>query len=717
MADSGLVGNIFSRFIQWLYSSGNIVVPTEFHERCKSVVEIVDSDCSGVVNTLLNYAIQSASDAKYRIECGAENKTIQELLNKWLQEINLDTLNIPTGLASLAKEYFKERWAGSSFCVLKVADWQEISVGQTSLVVPTTLWFVNGSSIYVKRPKDKSYTIGSDEYFLDEKFKVKLINSKEKEYVTIQKPFNRWFDEYSTPYLIRNGVYKNWAAMKILQDKGNEVLTKVIPYLFMMTKGTEGLFDKGVDYNDTELTAMVDAFRTEVEKYQSASARTPAHGVPFDQKYEHLIPDLTKIINEELYRQGYRAMLAGMGFIDVIQGLSSTRKESVLNPKPFLAEINDGVEGFKLMLLDVVYQIAAKNKAHKKLFSDKGSLLITNKPLKINVEQMLDDIRSGFDRGPISIQSYLGALGFDLDTEKEQRQKEAESGLEDLMYPHIISNQEEKGIDTFQPTKPCSQKQENLEKEGKKPNSPESKKYKNADIELAECDRVQCRNCQEEFVYLSVPEAGMGYVKCPNCQAIVLQNYYAEAKIEEKGNHFRVRQVDPSEFEEDSFRTIWISKSEGIKAIIGRRKGATTTSIQSLLFEKEKWDVERIKEWIKNHKDRFHAYVEIAEANLDDDLIEAPYKSNSELPKSVKKYPAGAQTAFREAFNEALKEGKGEDYAFPVAWTSLKRWLKKHGYKKIGTNWIKKSQEDLKSEELKDKQTKLLDKLLKEDKE
>jgi cation transport regulator ChaB len=666
--NSALADNLFSGFINWLYASGEISVPSTFHERCEAIRNMMDNDTSGVVNSLINYAVQSASEAKYRIECS--ESTLQKLLNTWLQEINLDVKGIPTGLTALSKEYFKERWAGSSFCALRVTGWDKITVEGVTIEVPTVMWYANGSSLYVKR--QKKYKLGSDKYYLDREMEEELIINR-NEYTTIQKPFNRWFDQYATPYLIKNGVYKNWRALNILQGKSDEAVSKALPYLFLMIKGLPELFlQADISYTDPELKEMVDNFKTEVEKYRNEKGKIPAHGIPFDQKYEHLIPDLSKIVSEELFRQGYRAILSGLGFIDVIQGISSTRKESVLNPKPFLAEVNDGVDGFKMMLLDIIYQIIDRNKeSHREMFSDKGQILVVNSPLKINVEQILDAIRSGFDRGVISIESYMSTLGFDFEIEKEKRQKELSEGYEDLFYPHLIQNREDVP-DRFTPTKPRTQKQENLEDEGKNPKTPESKNFKSAAEEVE------------------------------------------EAKIEEKGNHYRVRQVDPSEFEEDSFRTIWISQDLGIKAVIGRRKGETTTTIQSLLFVKEKWTVEKIRQWIKEHSDRFHAYAEIAEANITEDLVVAPYKDNSELPPAVKKYPSGAQTSFRETFNEVYNKTHDESKAFPIAWNSLKRWMKKHGYAFKDGKWSKKSEEEKTSAEIKEKQNKLLDKLLKE---
>lgn len=64
--------------------------------------------------------------------------------------------------------------------------------------------------------------------------------------------------------------------------------------------------------------------------------------------------------------------------------------------------------------------------------------------------------------------------------------------------------------------------------------------------------------------------------------------------------------------------------------------------------------------------------------NYKGEYEEAPYKTNDDLPQAVKKYPVGAQSAFRDGFNNALKTYKSEATAFKVAWVVLKRWVKKH---------------------------------------
>jgi hypothetical protein len=544
MADA--LGGYFQKFLNYLFESGGISVPSDYHDRCSKIKEMLDSDISGTINSILDYAVNSASEAKYRVECS--ESTLQKLLNIWLEDINIEIKGIPTGLQALSKEYFKERWEGSSFCILRVSGWEKISVDNVTIEVPTTMWFVNGGSIYVARPKDPNYKLGSDKYYLDEANKIGIPGTENEE-IIVQKPYNRWFDEYATPYLIRKGVYKNWLGMKTLQDKSDEVISKILPYLFLIQKGSPELSQAGIDWGDDELKELAESWKEQIKKYKSEKGKTPFLADTFDTKYDHLIPDLSKILAEDLYRQGYRSILAGLGFIDMLE-ISPSRQESRLNPKAFISEVNEGVEGFKGILLEAIYLIEERNKnAHKKLFSDKGNIIIVNSPLRINVENLLADLRSGFDRGSMSIQTYQEILGLDPITEKERRQKELENGDEDLFYPHLIQNREDIPDRMGIPAKPKDTTK--LEDQNKKKNTPETK-----------------------------------------------------------------------------------NKT----------------------------------------------------ASLADDLIIAPYDKDNP-PAFLKKYPKGAQEVFIQVFNKSLP--KGEDYAFPVAWSAMKRWLKKHGYKKVGDKWVK----------------------------
>lgn len=56
------------------------------------------------------------------------------------------------------------------------------------------------------------------------------------------------------------------------------------------------------------------------------------------------------------------------------------------------------------------------------------------------------------------------------------------------------------------------------------------------------------------------------------------------------------------EFKPETFRTIWISQDEGIKAIVGRLKHGDTVKVVSYLFMLDKgWTLEKAKEWFRKH--------------------------------------------------------------------------------------------------------------------
>jgi len=70
-------------------------------------------------------------------------------------------------------------------------------------------------------------------------------------------------------------------------------------------------------------------------------------------------------------------------------------------------------------------------------------------------------------------------------------------------------------------------------------------------------------------------------------------------------NYIRIRQKDPGLFEKGSFRTI--SLKPGVRAVIGKLKGKKSTTIQTLLFDKKKFDVTQARAWVKSN---VHKYSE-----------------------------------------------------------------------------------------------------------
>jgi hypothetical protein len=72
---------------------------------------------------------------------------------------------------------------------------------------------------------------------------------------------------------------------------------------------------------------------------------------------------------------------------------------------------------------------------------------------------------------------------------------------------------------------------------------------------------------------------------------------------EETQGFIRSGHRDPSEFEPDSLRTIWISEEKDIKAVVGKPKGETKTEVVSYLFMKEKdWTLEKANAWFREHQ-------------------------------------------------------------------------------------------------------------------
>ena len=278
MASEGLADGLFSAFLNWLYQSGDINVPKDYHSRNDFIMNMISGDSSSVINTLLDYGINSASTTEYKVE--SKSKVLEKLLTIWLDEININVNGVPTGLQQLSKEYFRERWKGSSLCLLRVSNWEDITIDKVTIKVPTILWFVNGASVYIKRPTEKNYTLGSDKYYLDEGFKNELTNTKDSQ-IIIQKPFARWFEKYPVPYLVMKGVLKNYLTLKNLQEKVDEIISKVLPYLFVISKGTESMAQAGISYSDPELTEFLEQFKHVLEKYKIERGRVPANAVPF----------------------------------------------------------------------------------------------------------------------------------------------------------------------------------------------------------------------------------------------------------------------------------------------------------------------------------------------------------------------------------------------------------------------------------------------------
>ncbi len=91
---------------------------------------------------------------------------------------------------------------------------------------------------------------------------------------------------------------------------------------------------------------------------------------------------------------------------------------------------------------------------------------------------------------------------------------------------------------------------------------------------------------------------------------------------EESQDYIRSGHRSPDEFEEDSLRTITLIEEEGIKAIIGKPKGKDTTDVQSYLFDKDKWTLEKAKAWFEKHREGLKSVKEHVQAILPFKVLE-----------------------------------------------------------------------------------------------
>jgi cation transport regulator ChaB len=563
-----------------MFSGQAISIPGDFKTRVEYIRALLQDDLSGLVNSTLDFAIDSAM-VDYTVE--TTNKQLTETLNDWLDRINISLKGkVPVGINGLAKEYFRERWKGSSFLLLR-SSWENVD----GFYLPTKLWFVDGENIVVENGDDDDVRIiGAEKYgLLVGQNKVKSLPSGDDEFIFVQKPYSSWSDLYPTPFIIQRGIYHNLMLLRMVNEKGEKIIAKAIEYLLLMKKGSERLFLEGnVGYDEEDLKKVKEDFKKMLSSSQSEPG-TPTYTTNFDTQMEHFIPDYSKVLQQGLYTPIEKRLLQGLGLIEIVEGTSSTRKESILNPKPFIAEVSQGIEDFKQLLVDIMLTIEEKNTvSHRKYFGEK--IHIHNTPVKNFItDSIKEHLRSMYDRGLISKQTYTEVAGENVyfDVEIERRKKETEKDLDKHLYPPIIQNQEGRGFDIEgQPIQigpsPTSQ------------TSPTSK----APLEKKTKETVP-----------------------PDKKGIEKKNYKATEDDEEIEDEDEVYAGNDEEF------------------------------IQAL--------------------EEFSKIFE-----------QAPYSKNTDLPPAVKKYPSGAQTAFRKSWMNAYKHYKDEKIAFKVAWSVLKKWISKN---------------------------------------
>ena len=472
--------------INWLLSTllGKVEIPGKFQDQAKAIDAMLKDDQSGIVDSLTDFAIQSAN-VDFSIE--SDNPELSKILKTWLEEVNsVYRGKIPSGINSLAKEYFTERWKGASFPVLKISKWDEVN----GILLPTKMYFVDGGSIYAfdKDKDDETLGLLSYDYYLGDTEEEKRKLDKN---TIFSRPYGRWFDKYPTPYLIKRGIYHNYLLLQSLKKHQSKILDQIIPYLMLIKKG--GAFSNGQiqTYSDEQLKTVIKQFKDlmddiKASNFGDGNTNSPIRATNFDEEFAQLIPDIKSMFDSKLFETIEKSMLSGLGFIDVADSVSSSRRESILNPKAFVTEINSGVKDFKQIMKELLLLIKEKNSGHNKYMN--STFFVTASPVRaFMTDKFKSHIRQLYAYGKVSAQTAVELVAeVDFTTEVYRRENERKNKIEEKMYPQITRNDEGKGIDIPGETTQEEDKNDNEIPDDKKGN--EKKDYdlsSNKDLEGA----------------------------------------------------------------------------------------------------------------------------------------------------------------------------------------------------------------------------------------
>lgn len=455
MADINVNGLFLNYLLSALYRK--VIVPNDFHTQSIAIKEMMRNDISGLVQSLTDFQVQAAGAVPYHIKTG--NDSLDETLKDWFHTINAGfNGKIPSGIHPLANQYFQELWKGSSFPILKVIEWDLID----GLKLPSKLAFLEGGSVYSRRNAiDQNYVnINGYDYFLGRR---RDDEDKLDKNCIITKPFCRWHDEYPVPYLIKNGVYYNWKLIQSLKDKQAQILDQIVPYILAVQKGSEALaIQKDINYDDDKLKKVAGQMEELIQRMNDfqfdgqRKSKTPIRVTQFDEKINHLIPDLSIILKQELFVQMEKAILCGIGFIDVIDTATTSRKESVVNPKVFIQNTLFGIEQFCQISTDLCMMIKEKNKDKTK-FTNLDWRVLHGKPHIFDTNDFKQTLLSIYNRGGLSKKTLVEVVGEEnFEHEKHLREKEAKNGDEWVFFPPVVQNVEQQGL--MYPENPPTQK-------------------------------------------------------------------------------------------------------------------------------------------------------------------------------------------------------------------------------------------------------------------
>ena len=421
---------IFRLFLRQIESGRNVVsIPTAHDRQAAAVADMLSDDKTGLIKSILEFQVASAA---HKFEILTDNPNYNEILKEWLATINISfNGQAPLGIYGLSDEYYRERWEGASFPIVKITKWE--SLGGVS--APTGLSIIDGASV---KEQDGDYFLGEEE----------LSNNRA---VIFTRPFGRYFDTYPSIYAIERGILYNYQLFALMRDhQGRGVGGILFPFLTRVIKGSPelatalvrlGQANPGM-FTDEELTKIKEKMQ-EFADQKIDGGTAPVRATNFDEKIEFLVPDLKPLLDTAITSAFERSILSGLGFIDVIDIASSSRRESVINPKPFIAEVKKGSDDFvRAVLTPLYYKIVEANSSKR---YTKTNFTIAHEPVTVFMNDKIKSLlRSLYDRGMLSKRTASELVGeVDASIETKRREEEARTGVDVTMYPPEITNTEQ----------------------------------------------------------------------------------------------------------------------------------------------------------------------------------------------------------------------------------------------------------------------------------
>jgi cation transport regulator ChaB len=441
--------------------TGKIKVNNTFHGQMRQINLLLNNDQTGLISSLLEFMIHAAA---VDINFNATNSSLNKLFEEWKNNVNADlNLDIPRGLRGFTEQYFRERWK-SSFIVANLR-WHKIN----GFWMPTRMYFMDGASIHVKNDKR---LLNSNAYYLGEpdKDESEQLKNTVNQSIIVRKPYNHWYDQYPVPYLVRKGaLYHALFKTKVLERQA-EIIQTAFPYQLLIKVGTQEAIKKGMGPSQEDLDQIKAKFQEAKMDFDTqAFAKGLIGAFAGDVNLEELIPDYGKALDEKILKPVDKNILYSLGMIE-FKGVSSTREEAILNPKVLIEEVEDAVKDYVDLLKEIVQQIKEKNSG-KYTVNDKVE--VQSGVIKTFLtDDMRSLIRSWYDRGIVGQKSALeNTTGLDFETQVKEREHEIKEDLHKTLYPRVVMNTEQNPAD-LTPHEDVP--------DDKKPNTPESKNYKNA---------------------------------------------------------------------------------------------------------------------------------------------------------------------------------------------------------------------------------------------